>query len=606
MILLRALEVQDFKSLRQVALCFEPRCVVLIEGLNESGKSTLFEAVYFALYGEPLVTAGQRGSYDDAIRYGADEAQVRLTLTVDGTELQITRVLRRGRPNRAELAVLRPGEPPEKVRGPVAVRARLLAELRGLDGDALRNSCFVEQKKLARLEELSRAERQRSFERLLNLEALGLAAESLKLSPDDPELRLARARLELARVRTAIPRVEAELAEVERALGAPAFGPEPPEPAEPLADPAPAEARSETPGAPAGAAERTQPDLPQRPARLSPASLPHPLSRPAGEGVRVALLGGLAVALLLAGAFALGAGLAPVGAGLLALGALVGLLAARAGPASAPAEREAPAAPPSAPPPVPKPLAVGPDPALGHPERLPGRSGSELLARRDRLLQELGALGAELRRLEGAHPGLAGAELDERACAAELAALERDRAVRRLALELIEETRRRTLERVLPRTEQNLCLLLPQLTAGRYHDARLSADYQLEVWDEVAQRYVAKDLCSGGARDQLSLALRLAFALATLPQERGAAPGFLFLDEPLSAFDARRAAALVELVTRGEIARHFPQVFVISHRHAFDPAVFPHRIRLADGAIVETTLGAAGAGGPALRGQGRS
>jgi exonuclease SbcC len=64
-----------------------------------------------------------------------------------------------------------------------------------------------------------------------------------------------------------------------------------------------------------------------------------------------------------------------------------------------------------------------------------------------------------------------------------------------------------------------------------------------------------KNLFSGGTRDQCSLALRLAFALATLPQELGVAPGFIFLDEPLSAFDSQRAQALVELITTGTIAQ---------------------------------------------------
>jgi hypothetical protein len=63
-------------------------------------------------------------------------------------------------------------------------------------------------------------------------------------------------------------------------------------------------------------------------------------------------------------------------------------------------------------------------------------------------------------------------------------------------------------------------------------------DYRIRVWDPAAGRYVAKNIFSGGTRDQCSLALRLAFALATLPQELGVAPGFIFLDELLSTFDS--------------------------------------------------------------------
>jgi hypothetical protein len=68
-------------------------------------------------------------------------------------------------------------------------------------------------------------------------------------------------------------------------------------------------------------------------------------------------------------------------------------------------------------------------------------------------------------------------------------------------------------------------------------------DYRIRVWDPLAGRFVAKNLFSGGTRNQCSLALPLAFALATPPQELGVAPGFIFLDEPLSAFDAQCAQA---------------------------------------------------------------
>ena len=148
----------------------------------------------------------------------------------------------------------------------------------------------------------------------------------------------------------------------------------------------------------------------------------------------------------------------------------------------------------------------------------------------------------------------------------------------------------RIVRMVLPNTERNLGQILPLLTAGRYHEARIADDYQLQVWDDSAGRYASKAIFSGGARDQFSLALRLSFALATLPQELGATPGFLFLDEPLSSFDGPRTEALVRLLTSGQIADSFSQIFVISHNRSFDPGAFQHRLLLRDGRVVESTL----------------
>ena len=174
--------------------------------------------------------------------------------------------------------------------------------------------------------------------------------------------------------------------------------------------------------------------------------------------------------------------------------------------------------------------------------------------------------------------------------------LAQEQRQRRLAAEMADEVFKRIVQRVLPETEMHMRALLPDLTDGRYRDVTLlggdenSADLRIRVWDEQAGRYVGKHLFSGGTRDQCSLALRLAFALATLPKELGAMPGFIFLDEPLSSFDDRRSQALVDVLTRGPIAKQFPQVFLISHSQSFDPAAFTCALRMAGGRVASSTL----------------
>ena len=190
--------------------------------------------------------------------------------------------------------------------------------------------------------------------------------------------------------------------------------------------------------------------------------------------------------------------------------------------------------------------------------------------------------------------------LDVEECQKKVDELLEEHEISRWATQLLKETHDRIARRVLPITERNMQPLLQQLTGGRYRDVRLTPedtedqpgemDYRIRVWDPAAGRYVAKGLFSGGIRDQCSLALRLAFALATLPQELGVAPGFIFLDEPLSAFDSLRAQALVELITTGTIAQQFSQVILISHQHAFDREAFHYHIRMDAGQIIESDL----------------
>ncbi|MAG35645.1 MAG: hypothetical protein CL878_05290 [Dehalococcoidia bacterium] len=166
----------------------------------------------------------------------------------------------------------------------------------------------------------------------------------------------------------------------------------------------------------------------------------------------------------------------------------------------------------------------------------------------------------------------------------------RDLRSRRIASRVLTRVRGRLIANVLPSTEKNMCVLLPELTAGRYRHARLDQDYRFQVWDERKRGYTEKRLLSGGTQDQFSLALRLGFAIAALPQEVGTRPGFLFLDEPLSSFDRDRTEALVNLLTRGPITSYFPQVFLISHSTLFDPHLFTYHVAMEEGGGASSTL----------------
>ena len=158
----------------------------------------------------------------------------------------------------------------------------------------------------------------------------------------------------------------------------------------------------------------------------------------------------------------------------------------------------------------------------------------------------------------------------------------------------------RILRKMLPRTEYYMQHILPLLTSGRYHDVQLHTQeeegsvsggpFQLSVWDTTAGEYVRKSALSDGASNQLSLALRLAFAIAALPRERHPAPGFVLLDEPLSSFDSRRTQALVDVVTGEALSQHFEQIVLVSHSSAFDPAMFPYHVYLDSGTVVESNL----------------
>jgi DNA repair exonuclease SbcCD ATPase subunit len=165
---------------------------------------------------------------------------------------------------------------------------------------------------------------------------------------------------------------------------------------------------------------------------------------------------------------------------------------------------------------------------------------------------------------------------------------------------LVKAVNERLMRKMLPRTEYYMQQILPLLTGGRYHDVHLTTEteegtvsggpFQLRIWDPAASEYVPRSALSGGAADQLSLALRLAFTIAALPRELNAAPGFVMLDEPLSSFDRGRTQALVDVVTGESLGQHFEQIILVSHSSAFDPALFPYHIYMDNGVVVESNL----------------
>src|SRR5438132_1918477 len=211
MITLKRLEANNFKSLRSVTLVFPEHGTVLIEGHNEAGKSTLFEAVYVALYGKPLVGEDKQARQEEVIQHGQSQTIVQLTFSIGQQELTINRHFERGKSQQAKLVIQRPGAQLEEINRVRAVDERILKELGNLDGDSLRNSCFVEQKELGRIEALSLDQRKQAIQKLLGLERLTQLMEQFKFRREqERELTLAQSYLKLAQLQADIRAASAE------------------------------------------------------------------------------------------------------------------------------------------------------------------------------------------------------------------------------------------------------------------------------------------------------------------------------------------------------------------------------------------------------------
>ena len=99
---LLSLYAQNFKKLKLGKPLELPNGIVLITGLNESGKSTILDAILYALFGR-MMRPSQLPSNNEIISYGSGEAQVRLDFEVGNKKYRVVREVHKTRPNRALL-----------------------------------------------------------------------------------------------------------------------------------------------------------------------------------------------------------------------------------------------------------------------------------------------------------------------------------------------------------------------------------------------------------------------------------------------------------------------------------------------------------------------
>jgi len=169
----------------------------------------------------------------------------------------------------------------------------------------------------------------------------------------------------------------------------------------------------------------------------------------------------------------------------------------------------------------------------------------------------------------------------------EIKSLKTEIEAREKAIEVLRNISAKRRSMFAPSVEQNMNWLISYVTGGRYKAVRINPDnYDVEVYDAEAGKWMRRDIYSGGTNDQFLLAMRIAFTLSLLPSAKGTYPRFLFLDEPLGSSDQERRQQIVRLLAN-ELTRVFDQIFLVTHVEIEEP---PNTtlIELADGRIAET------------------
>ncbi|MHA1338831.1 MAG: ATP-binding protein [Promethearchaeota archaeon] len=185
MIKLVKLSAEGFKNLKIKDLEFPPEGNILISGKNESGKSTLFEAIFFALTSNLLVKKNK--GYIDGLSFEKNKAVVDLIFEKNDILARIRKSIVRNerKPSSTSLYLefwenYRDEQQPPDYEGSSREVDPVIEKFLGFDKDVLLSSSFVKQKGLEEFIEATRQNRIKVLNKLLNLEKFSILIKEYK------------------------------------------------------------------------------------------------------------------------------------------------------------------------------------------------------------------------------------------------------------------------------------------------------------------------------------------------------------------------------------------------------------------------------------------
>lgn len=102
---------------------------------------------------------------------------------------------------------------------------------------------------------------------------------------------------------------------------------------------------------------------------------------------------------------------------------------------------------------------------------------------------------------------------------------------------------------------------LPKFTEGRYSEVRIAEDFSVQVYSDRKKDYMDFDEISSGTQRQVMLALRLAMS-EELARNTGNEQQFIFLDEPFAFFDPARTRATLKSLP--DVSDVISQVWIVA------------------------------------------
>lgn len=184
-----SLEIHNFKRLKGHRVIDFPDGIIGVTGTNGQGKSTIALAIAWALFGPEVLPTGK----SDVVTWGAKNAFVRVVMEINGEEYHVIRQQDKTGSSSAQLC--QPGDPVHYISRGIDPTNREVERLLGVDRVGFLTSVYARQEELAGLMSLTPANRVKTVLRLLGIEQLTSAIDSVRSQARD-----ARKELEALRI----------------------------------------------------------------------------------------------------------------------------------------------------------------------------------------------------------------------------------------------------------------------------------------------------------------------------------------------------------------------------------------------------------------------
>lgn len=174
--ILKSLSLKNYRRFKKLEIDFEENITAFV-GKNGSGKTSIFEAIIYCLFGTTTARSAKEEIRSDFVDY-KNPCEVCLVFELDGKQYKVTRKIK-GKNSITEAFVFSPDQ--EK---PLAEREstvnKYIAGLLGMNPTTFQISVFSAQKELDKFSSLKPEERKEEIRRLLNLGVIKKAVNLLR------------------------------------------------------------------------------------------------------------------------------------------------------------------------------------------------------------------------------------------------------------------------------------------------------------------------------------------------------------------------------------------------------------------------------------------